>query len=395
MKRNLGAVLIVLGVFLLIFALNLLFLSDRPEEEESEFNANRSSYRASPYGTLALYSFLQESGYDVTRYESPYTQLESTDDIGTLIVISPMESYLITKEENESLSNWVESGKLLIVVDKYLRLHLGTEFRAGAHYKKGGTEVSPSQPSLYTEGVKKVIIPESSARLDMDYRNTVVHIEDESGPVVADAKFGRGRVICASEPFIASNNGIDAGDNLILILNLLKTRPAGRIAFDEYHHGYNSRAMIGGASRGLIAYFRGTPVPWMVLQGLFIGLLIVYTVGRRFASPLPARRERRTTNLEFVSSMANIVRLARATDLAMSNIYSEFRRCLCRYAGVSTKTDTPSLIAIVAKKAKLSERDLRHLLARCERVAAGGKVSDSELHNLTIRLRQIESDLKL
>ena len=32
--------------------------------------------------------------------------------------------------------------------------------------------------------------------------------------------------------------------------------------------------------------------------------------------------------------MANITRLAQATDLAMKNIYSEFRKRLCRFAGL-------------------------------------------------------------
>ena len=69
------------------------------------------------------------------------------------------------------------------------------------------------------------------------------------------------------------------------------------------------------------------------------------SAGGCFARPLPLRRERRTTNLEFVSSMATITRLARATDLAMQNVYWDFRKRLCRYSGLPSNVDSARLAA--------------------------------------------------
>ena len=160
-------------------------------------------------------------------------------------------------------------------------------------------------------------------------------------------------------------------DNVILALNLLTDRPAGKVAFDEYHHGYGASSTGGG----LLSYFRGTPVPWMLAQAGLIAALVVYSYGRRFGRPIPLRQERRTTNLEFVSSMANITRLAHASDLAMENIYSEFRKRLCRFSGVPAKIENGKLAAAAARRARLDERTLAGLLSRCEAIAQGVKVS--------------------
>jgi len=174
---------------------------------------------------------------------------------------------------------------------------------------------------------------------------------------------------------------------------VLGDRRSGKIAFDEYHHGYGAGGIFSG--KGLLGYFKGTPVPWMIAQLGLISFLLIYSGGRRFARPLPLKTERRTTNLEFVSSMANIARLARASGLAMENIYSEFRRRLCQYAGVGREIDGPRLAKEVAVRSRISERSLRDLMARCESIIQGRRASDSEMLSLVTRIREIESDLKL
>ena len=142
-----------------------------------------------------------------------------------------------------------------------------------------------------------------------------------------------------------------------------------------------------------MSYFRGTPVPWMMAQAGLITVLVVYSYGRRFGRPIPLRQERRTTNLEFVSSMANITRLAEASDLAMENIYSEFRKRLCRVSGVPSKIENSRLAAAVARRTRLDERELSGLLSRCDEIARGEPVSESELLRLVRRIREIETEL--
>src|SRR5437773_12379861 len=99
MKRNSTAILILFAVFLLIVGLNFLFMVDDRENEESEQNGSRSSYRSTPFGTMAYYSLLEQSGYKVTRFEKPFTKLKERLDVHTLLVISPPPNAPFSEEE--------------------------------------------------------------------------------------------------------------------------------------------------------------------------------------------------------------------------------------------------------------------------------------------------------
>jgi hypothetical protein len=93
--------------------------------------------------------------------------------------------------------------------------------------------------------------------------------------------------------------------------------------------------------------------------------------------------------------MANITRLARATDLAMRNVYMEFRKRLCRYSGLPSNAPTSKLASAAGRRAGIDPAELGRLLDRCEQVTGGAEVSDSELLGLTTRIREIESALRI
>jgi hypothetical protein len=284
----------------------------------------------------------------------------------------------------------VESGGLLIIIDREIRVRIG---EASVDTQSGDPKstLRPLQPTPLTRGVEYIKTSQYATRVNLESRAAVYHIGDEQGALLADAKVEKGRVVLLTDPYIVANNGIKDADNVILALNLFAGRPEGKIAFDEYHHGYGASTTGGG----VMSYFRGTPVPWMMAQAVLIVGAMVYTFGRRFARPIPLKQERRTTNLEFVSSMANITRLARASDLAMQNIYSEFRKRLCRFSGVPAKIDNSNLAARTARRAKLDEAELARLLDRCDLITRGEEVSDAELLGLVARIREIESQLGL
>ena len=387
MKRNTNAILLVAGLFVLLVALNFVFFVDKSAAEEDELTADRSSYRSTPYGTLAFYTLLEESRYNVTRFEQPFTELKDNEP-GTLVLITPPDVHNPDEEEFSALNKWIEAGGLLIIADRNIDKQIGD---AGIHteYAVAKSPIRIMQPTPLTRGVQRVAVSEHATRVKVDSRAATYHIGDDQAAVVADAQVGKGRVVLLTDPFIIANNGISQADNVILALNLFAERPAGKIAFDEYHHGYGATT----TGQGLMSYFRGTPVPWMLAQAGLIAALVVYTNGRRFARPVPLKRERRTTNLEFVSSMANITRLAQATDLAMKNIYSEFRKRLCRFSGIPAKIENGKLAAATARRARLDERELASLLSRCEGVSSGDEVSESELLRLVTRIRQIESQI--
>ena len=388
MRRNAKATLLVSGLFVVLVGLNFLFFVDTRATEEDELTGDRSSYRSTPYGTLAFYTLLEESGYNVTRFEKPFTELKNHEP-GTLIVIAPPDAHQPDDEEFIALNNWVEAGGVLIVIDRVIQVPVG-DGTANTERAESNTAVRPLQPTLFTRGVQRVGLSEYATRVRVNTRSATYHIGDDQAAVLADAQVSKGRVVLLTDPFVVANNGISQADNVILALNLIQGRPPGPIAFDEYHHGYGASSTGGG----LMSYFRGTPVPWMMAQAGLIAALVVYSYGRRFGRPIPVRQERRTTNLEFVSSMANITRLAEASDLAMENIYSEFRKRLCRFSGVPSKIENARLAAAASRRnTRLDERELAGLLGRCAEIARGEPVSDPDLLRLVTRIREIEADL--
>ena len=389
MKQSTSGILLVGGLFGLLVLINFLFFVDSPASDENEETGNRSSYQPTPYGTLAYYTLLEESGFKVTRLQIPYTRLKERPDVGALVIIAPPLRRNPSAEELESLTRWVEGGGVAVIIDRVIKLKFN-ETAIDTRWGVSMADIHPLQPTVFTRGVQRVQLSQQATSVMVNGPGVVAHLGNDQAVVLADASVGKGRIVLLTDPYVVANNGISQADNAVLAMNLLGGWSSGLIAFDEFHHGFG--ASQGG---GLMAYFRGTPAPWMMAQAGLIAIVAVYSFGRRFGRPVPLRQERRTTNLEFVSGMANITRLARARDVAMQNIYLEFRKRLCRYSSTSSRTETSLLAAAVARRASLDEAELGRLLMHCEQVMRGRTATDSDLLELVTRIREIEAQLKL
>jgi hypothetical protein len=390
MNRNTAlTVAFVALVLALLVGLNLVFLSE-PRREETEVSGDRSSYKATPYGTLAFYLFLGDSGRKVTRFEQPYTKLKDAG-VKTLLVIVPDGDSQPSQEEFESLEEWVSQGGSLVVVDRVIELEFaGLELSTRELIGDG---VKPIAVSMLTRNVGSLAVtPYATAVVDGS-REAMAHVAGRAGAMVIDKAYGGGRMTFVTEPYVVQNNGIREKDNLALALNLVDgVGDSGVIAFDEFHHG---RGRSGDGQSGLRQYVAGTPIPWVIAQLGLVALVIALSVGRRFGRPVPLAAERRTSALEFVSSMANIQRLAKASDLAVENIYSHFRARLCRYAGLPSNTRSPDLARAVALRGQIDEARLASVMRRCEDTLNGRELKGPDLVDLVAEVRRIEAELKL
>lgn len=394
MKRHLPTILILIAVLGVLVGLNLVFLA-QPGVEENETNGDRSTYRGTPYGTLAFYTLLKETGRPVSRFESPWTDLEDSG-VGTLIVVTPKPQHQPSAEEFRALEEWVAIGGKLVVVDRQIELELeGSDDDTGlviSTEATAGDAIVPLFPSAFTRGVRELASTTYANVVRVEAERAVAHVGGPRGPVVVDVEYGLGHMTFVSESFFVQNNGIAEADNVVLALNLVEgLGPTGLIAFDEYHHGHG----IAGADGGIRAYVAGTPIPWIVAQIGLIALLAAIGAGLRFARPVPLARERRTSNLEFVTSMAHIQRLADAEDLAIENIFVPFRARLCRYAGVPLKASTETVAAEAARRARVQSQPILETMKRCEAVLAGARPGGEEITRLVGELRLIEERLGL
>ena len=220
----------------------------------------------------------------------------------------------------------------------------------------------------------------------------VVHLGDKEGAVLVDFTYGKGRVIFLADPFVIANNGLAQGANLNLAINLVNAAGGGKqkIFIDEYHHGYHSQG------NALANYFRGTPVPWIFLQLLFVAGLMAYSYGKRFARPLPLPVPDRNSPLEFVGSMASLQQAAQARDLALENIYPRFKNRLCRKLGLPGSAPTQALVAGLKRRAQVkdSEVELMRMFNESEAVLKGDPINDQQLVDLVATMRRISAQLK-
>jgi hypothetical protein len=124
--------------------------------------------------------------------------------------------------------------------------------------------------------------------------------------------------------------------------------------------------------------------------------LVFFSKSRRFARPVPEPEPDRLSKLEYVSAMAELQERSRAYDLAIENIYSDFRRRTSRAVGVdNTTAGYVELARLIAERTGDDPRQLSAIMFKCEEIIRGEPTNKAEVLELTSKLRVIESKLGL
>ena len=245
---------------------------------------------------------------------------------------------------------------------------------------RGGFKIDPAEPPS-VQPDEKIESPAQTA--------PVVHLANNEKNLLIDFPFGSGQIVFLTDPYIVSNGGIGMVDNAQLGVNIVASRD-GLIAFDEYHQGY------GTGENRLLSYFAETPVLAIFLQFAALIGLVLYSQSRRFARPLPAGEPNRLSKLEYVAAMAELQRRTKGFDLALENIYTEFRRRVARLVGVDNHTTSrKDLSQMIAERLSANEFDIYRLMKKCEDVAHGEPTNKKEVLDLVGRLRDLEEKLGL
>jgi hypothetical protein len=425
-----GAVTIIIVIAVLV-GLSAAGAIEFNRPTENEFAPIRSTYNSGQTGTRAIYQLLEESGTPVARWRKHYSSLDAEAEDSILVIIGPFQSgQKISEEEAVALQVWISTGGRALIISRSPFDQFGDPaIRAKApeklpvHYETPEQFIDResdeliAQPTELTRGIRGLALSDFATRMIFHPQDRakaartgvvetapspeeysapalyapVIHLGDKDGAALADFTYGEGRVIFLSDPFVVANNGIARGGNLTLAMNMLRSMgsPDRRIFFDEFHHGYYE----GG--NPLVNYVRGTPAPWLLLQGLGLSLLIVYTYSRRFARPLPLPQVDRHSPLEFVGSMANLQQAAQARELALENIYPRFKAGLCRRLGLSSRASRDEIVAGARRRRlAISEIELRQTLSDAEMTLAGEPIDDARLLALVSRMRRIISQIE-
>ncbi len=435
-------VLITFGAILLIGILAVLSAVTYVQKErlpDREASPNRSTFNSGATGTQAFYTLLAETGHSVVRWQGPPTELITSKNKTAVFVVVGAIRRQFTKTDADALMRWVSSGGRLVVIDRdpprdlvrttadwNLSISSGEQYELfstdpsdAAKMTEGAGTIAPVQPSIFASGVERIQPSRfagavSFARADAgdakpsyDTRDRYPrHGEEVALPVTADlapnalfasqhhviaaeAPYGSGKIVFLADPFIVANSGISLADNAKLAVNLVNVS-GGVIAFDEYHNGY------GTGSNRLLEFFAGTPVIAIFVQAFIIVGLIFYSQGRRFARAVPQPEPNRLSKLEYIAAMSELQRRTGAVDLAIENIYADFRRRVSRQIGLNDPMPKAmTMAAAIAERTGEDKNDLESLLTKCEDTMHGALTSRKQALDLAIRLRELESRLGL
>jgi len=391
MKQPVTTSLILFAILLAIIGLNLLFYTDTEGESEHEWNGSRSTYSSRLFGTRGCYLLLRDLGYQVVQIEEPLNNLKNHEKITGLFIIGPPLPY--SSEELAALEEWVKAGGYLVIIDREINWSMADGAIRMTTQSKFKQWRLPHivQPTPFTMGVDKVQLTEFAQAVKAEGAPVTDHVGDQTGSVLIDFRYGKGRMVLLGEPYIVANNGIKVSDNLVLSLNIVRDIPAGVIAFDEYHHGYGAYALnrsgMVGVFLNLYDYFKQTPVGGVLAQLGFIAGIWVYSRGRRFTRPVPLPEEQRRRSLEYATSLASLARRLGLRSLALENIHRYAKQRLTSMVGSERiMTMPPSQ----ATDGDTDQGEIHQLLLKSETSASGQTMSDHELLNWVKRIREFE-----
>jgi hypothetical protein len=177
---------------------------------------------------------------------------------------------------------------------------------------------------------------------------------DAGHPILIYEQIGRGRLYAGSAPAALTNGQIAAGDNRLLILNLLAGLPAGAaVGFDDYHLVAPAPVPASLEAAVLSAWWG-----WALLYALALVAAYIVLTGRRLGRPLSPLPERGRSLAEYMVSMAALFRRAGLRGRVLALWQNDLRRQLRGPGRRGTPSDD-ELVAEAAHRAGLTpgERD--------------------------------------
>ena len=386
------------GMFVIISGL-LASLSTRSSTDS--FRQRPSTFFTDPSGARALFLVVKQLLPAAEQWRRPIHFLPLPAAPGaalTLIAAGPARP--LSTAEAKHLDSWLSAGGQLILftangwplrqravandVDsdgergsenadsrETLLSHYGASLRwtkadkartgraAGSSIPDGEIVLRWRRSFMSTDGAKVI------AAMD----NTAIAVE---------VPVGQGRIVAIADPTIASNSALRRSDNAVWLVSLAAGWGAGKILFDEYHHGFGQKR-----STVELAYiFFMTPWGWCVLQLVAAGLLYVFVYRRRFGRIKEPILPNRASPLELVEARAGVLRVAAAQGLAADLIVQHLCANLSKTHGKSVDAVNLNLELEHLAKSRGTASPAAALHALFARVQKGERLSDREFVEL-------------
>lgn len=308
---------------------------------------------AAPDGGLALQMWLSRIGYGIQRQDSYGLPTRAE----TLVVLEPKREP--SRREAAALLGWARGGGRLVIISDETFPLLSTLGRNIDFARPAGVRVT--QPALLRPVTSRLSgTADVITRFNEDMGSVAA---TRHGTVVSRERWGSGEMWALTAPNLLDNAHIARAQNRRLALNLVGS--PGTIVVDQ-----PGPAAAGGSTYWL----SGTAWGIAVLFGLGILMLFRWLGGWRLGPPLIPFSERRRPAVEYVLSLAVLLRRAHRRAEVLAIYQRELRERLRQRFGTDALEALPRDVAeavrpLLERQSDLSEEALirqAEAIVRCE-----------------------------
>ena len=343
MKSNLTGIARKVGIYRIALALvgilgisaALLSLGD----SDSQASPSLASYN--PSGASAFAELLRQSGYRVSSSYSTRPYLGS----GDLAISFIFADRRVGTETNPLRAKDEIASKTQGAIAAEVNAGANALFlQVPANFQSATPEVAEAKvaqlPGKFPSGTVTLRKTEREpAVIDIHEKRTEtmdLGVIDKVTPLAKFAKVGKGYMIQPVDGMLATNRFIDKADNAQLLMSLvgLLAKPGSRVVFTE--------GTWGNATNPSMMEMIG---PWAIgmwRQLIFLGVVVIVTLGRRFGIGSEVRRGEQGSK-ELVDAVAGIYQRAKSTRRALQTSVSRSEQAVRTRLKVSNETSTSDL----------------------------------------------------
>ena len=374
--------LIWAGVFMFAVIVALAFLSQ--DEKDSGIP---STYSAQNHGAKAAYLLLQETGYNVERWQQSPTALPHDPTHTVLVLASPFRAP--TRDEKNALQVYLSRGGKILATGDNVSVYLpDAETDSEVLRAPSPKDYEPQLLSPLTRGGTIQMSP--AAYWKGSSASSLAHYADEGRPIVVSYQVGHGEVIWWGANTPLTNAGIAKSGNMALLLNSLggadNQAGAVHILWDEYFHSEGS---------SVSDYLFDPPVKYGFLQFALVFIAVIFTFSRRNGPIHPLPEPSRLSPLEFVHTLGKLYRRANAVHSALEIPYARFRMLATRRLGLNADIPAAELAHSVKNRLNYKDDSFAKLLQQIEAALHNPELAEADALALVQQLNRHTQNLKL
>jgi len=309
--------------------------------------ARGSTFSRSPDGYGAWYTYMQQQGVTVQRWQRPPEALwksESTHPM-TMLQVMPQRVEGIEAEWYD----WVGQGNTLIV--------LGVQ--------KPVTAAAFSTMQSSEQGAVQI----NTRRRKQQQTEEELLLGDRYGAVVWRTAVKSGSLIQATTSDLAANAYQDIPGNFAFLAELVADAK-GSVWVDEYLHGYAELQLEdqqATSSNTWATYLAQTPLLLILVQGIVLCLVLLWGHQRRGAT-VPLQQPVPNNSEAYITALANVLHQAKSTSFVLEMVAKAERLHLQKALGLgSVLVDEQTLVDAWVEQTQRSPTDLQQLLKLTKR----------------------------